>query len=283
MTIAALLLVSAPFLHIYTSHASAWTPPTELRRKILKSPSLLRNKHDFTDPLNLIYKNHEKAWISAKEEYFDHKTLILSLGVAALGTPTVASAATAFAPNAIFSALVAYVHYASILGIIACLVTERLIIKPNMSVEDENLLAITDAVYGFFGLLIAYTGYLRVTSTEKGFDFYAHEPIFWLMICFVGIVGAASFFNTTKVIQRSVPRQLGKEVYPMSEALANRMVQICNAQLLVVVTIPLAATFMARGILYTDTNPWQAEAGLAFAVFLAFSFKYINEAVKWED
>ena len=40
------------------------------------------------------------------------------------------------------------------------------------------------------GVLIAYTGYVRATATEKGFDFYAHEPVFWLKICLVGIFGA---------------------------------------------------------------------------------------------
>ena len=61
------------------------------------------------------------------------------------------------------------------------------------------------------------------------------------------------------------------------------MVQICNARLLGLASIPLTATFMARGVLCTDAIPWQAEAGLALAVFLGTSFKYINEAVTWED
>ena len=69
----------------------------------------------------------------------------------------------------------------------------------------------------------------------------------------------------------------------MSEALANRMVQICNAEIVAIATIPLTATFMARGVLYSESIPWQAEAGLAAAVFAGLSFKYLKEAFTWED
>jgi hypothetical protein len=69
----------------------------------------------------------------------------------------------------------------------------------------------------------------------------------------------------------------------MSEALAKRMIQICNAELVAIAIIPLTATFVARGVLYSESIPWQAEAGLAAAVFAGLSFKYLKEAFTWEE
>lgn len=233
------------------------------------------------DPLNFADKESFVESNNNKDaSLFDFKALLLSS--AALVTPTFASAATAFVPNAIPSALAAYGHYISLLGILACIMIERLTIKANMSKKEEDLIAIADAGFGVWGLLITYTGYLRVISTEKGFDFYSHEPLFWLKITFVGIFGAASLFNTTQIIKRAIARREG-QFEPMSEALANRMVQICNAEIVAIAAIPLTATFMARGVGYSEFISWQAEAGLAAAVFAGLSFKYLKEAFTWED
>ena len=115
-----------------------------------------------------------------------------------------------------------------------------------MTPEEEDFIAGADIGLGLWGALIAYTGYLRATEYEKGFAFYSHEPLFWLKIAFVGVFGAASFFNTIVIIKRSVNKRNGK-FEPMGDKLAKRMIQICNAELVAIATIPLAATFMARG------------------------------------
>ena len=69
----------------------------------------------------------------------------------------------------------------------------------------------------------------------------------------------------------------------MGEKLSARMIQICNAELVAIATIPLTATFMARGVGYSQDFPWQAEAALAALVFGGLSFKYVKEALSFED
>lgn len=96
------------------------------------------------------------------------------------------------------------------------------------------------------------------------------------------MVVVASFFNTTQVVKRAVARR-GGDFQPMSEALAQRMIQICNAELVAISVIPITATLMARGVLYSESIPWQVEAGLAAAVFAGLSYKYLKEAFTWED
>ena len=69
----------------------------------------------------------------------------------------------------------------------------------------------------------------------------------------------------------------------MSEALAQRMIKICNAELVAIGIIPLTATFMARGVLYSESIPWQAEAGFDAAVFFGLSYKYLKAALMFEN
>ena len=94
------------------------------------------------------------------------------------------------------SAFAAYGHYLSLFVIVGCLVTERLTVKADMSDEEEDRLAIADTTLGLSGALLAYTGYIRATADwGKGFDYYAHEPIFWLKTFFV----AVSWSHTQRV------------------------------------------------------------------------------------
>jgi putative membrane protein len=180
------------------------------------------------DPLKLGDIVDRKAATSI-DTGFRPNAALLAAALPLVAIPEVASAATAFAPDSVPTALVAYGHFVSLAGVVATLVAERLTIKPNMTPEEEDFLAAADIGYGVFGALITYTGYLRAVQYEKGFDFYSHEPLFWLKIAFVGIWGASSFFNTVTIVRRAIDKSNGKFV-PMGEKLANRMIQICNAE-----------------------------------------------------
>mmetsp|Transcript_11710 Transcript_11710/g.24962 ORF Transcript_11710/g.24962 Transcript_11710/m.24962 type:complete len:281 (-) Transcript_11710:149-991(-) len=265
------------FLLSLCASASAWSPQPKPSRASFHTPQS-RHEQSF-DPARL--SSVESPRSDAVAPRPEAVALASALPVL-LFTPESASAATAFTNNAIPSALAAYGHYISLIGMVGCLMVERLTIKPNMSAEEEDLIAKADTAYGIFGALIAYTGYLRATAYEKGFDFYSHEPLFWLKVSFVGIVGAASFFNTVVIIQRAVGRRNG-EFTPMGEKLSKRMIQICNAEVVGICTIPVTATFMARGVGYSQDFPWQVEAALAALVFGGLSFKYVKEAFSFED
>jgi putative membrane protein len=270
------------------SSTAAWSHgPKPIRTSSITSPSPSQHQHQLFDPapqLSRVTTSPKKAVTPTSPARPDEIFLASTIASTALvvGTPEMANAATAFTNNAVPSALVAYGHYFSLLGILGCIMVERLTIKPNMTPDEEDLVAGADIGLGLFGVLIAYTGYLRATEYEKGFDFYAHEPLFWLKVAFVGVFGASSFFNTIVIIQRAIAKRNG-ELVPMGDKLSKRMIQICNAELVAVSVIPLTATFMARGVGYSADFPWQAEAGLAAVVFLGLSFKYVKEALTFED
>jgi len=213
---------------------------------------------------------------------------VLNLGssvaiIAALFTALPAEAADV-AASPVMSAFVAYGHYLSFLLITICLMVERLTVKPGMSVDDEKLVANADIAYGLSGLFLVYTGYLRIAQYGKGFDFYSHEPLFWFKMIMVAVMGACSFFNTTMVIKRSVAIYNNSPLEPMSEKLAKRMNTLANAQLTAVLSIPLAATLMSRGVGYLGNDfPWQVEAAFVPIVLVGLGYKYVKEALDWKE
>lgn len=230
------------FLSIVCTIAAAWTTPQSKTSpsRILSSTYQDEKSYDPTQ-LSNVKSNRDVA--TRPEAIFLAST---ASALPIMFTPEAAHATAAFTNNAVQSAIAAYGHYISLLGILGCITAERLTIKPNMTPEEEDFIAGADIGLGLWGALIAYTGYLRATEYEKGFAFYSHEPLFWLKIAFVGVFGAASFFNTIVIIKRSVNKRNGK-FEPMGDKLAKRMIQICNAELVAIATIPLTATFMARG------------------------------------
>eukprot|EP00440_Ansanella_granifera_P021492 gb/GFBE01023329.1/.p1 GENE.gb/GFBE01023329.1/~~gb/GFBE01023329.1/.p1 ORF type:complete len:281 (+),score=53.76 gb/GFBE01023329.1/:1-843(+) len=198
-------------------------------------------------------------------------------------SPAHAEEANAFAE--VPSALVAYGHYLALIVSTGALVTERLTIKPGMTKEEEERLAFADAVYGVSGLLVLITGYLRVTSYGKGWEFYQHEPIFWVKLVLVAVAGASSLFPTITIVRRALARKDAGDagIAPISSKLAARMTSIVNAELLAIASIPLTATLMARGVGYLDWLPWQAGAAPVVLAAGGLGFKYVKEVLDWKE
>lgn len=182
------------------------------------------------------------------------------------------------------SAIAAYAHYLSLFTVVGLIVFERTTVEPGISKEKEISLAIADAGLGLSGVGIVVSGYYRATQYGKGWDFYSHEPIFWLKMIFLCIFGAASLFPTTTFIKRSVAIQTGKELEPMSEKLASRLQSVLTAELVMVGSIPLAATLMARGVWYTEAIPFNIIGPALCAVTAGgLGYKYVKEALTWSE
>lgn len=296
---------TSTLLLLLAGFSNAWITPlsyrgsSPLRQQTFQTTSM--NAHwgaDKQDAIDVPHKNKDSSLAEVSDQSLLSMSAAAMMGFAALATSpeaasaavtsTAASSSLLTSAGSISSALFAYGHYLSIIGIVGVVFTERWTLEngPNLTEEEENRLAIADTFYGVVGLLILYTGYYRLSDPAlgKGTYFYIHEPVFWLKMAMVAVLGAASLFNTTKIIQRSVARFTGDgEVEPMSEELCNRMKSICNAELTGVLFIPAAATFMARGIGYNESIPWQAEAAGVALIFLGLGFKYVNEALTFEE
>ena len=207
------------------------------------------------------------------------------LGLAAAALFHAPAAFAAAAENAVPSAFAAYGHYLGLLLIVGSLATEKAILKPNMSGDELMKLVIADSVYGIAGVLVLYTGYLRVTQYGKGWEFYSHEPIFWFKMFLFAVMGSSSLFVTIKTITTFAEKQKStdeNETY-ISEKLATRMGKVLNGELLAVLAIPLAATTMSRGILFQQEMDWHLGAAPVALASAGLGFKYVKEALTWSE
>lgn len=275
-TLAAILLCNAPRTTAFTPASSKLAPPSF----VAAQDRLIRlNVHD--------QENNDKH-----QDVFDPKVGVNNLSIPSWSVAAVPVLTTLFlslpaeaaAGGAPFpSAVAAYVHYVSLLCMSACVAVERVTVKSGMSQDEQELLSITDTIYGVVSVALFVSGYYRLTEYGKGWDFYAHEPVFWLKIALVGVLGATSLFPTTKIIQRALEKQKTGQYPEMSDKLASRMQTLMNAELTALVSIPLSATVMSRGIGYNADIPWQAEAFLSIGVFVGLSYKYVKEALDFEE
>ncbi|CAJ1342403.1 unnamed protein product [Effrenium voratum] len=189
-------------------------------------------------------------------------------------------ASPACAADSLESAGAAYGHYLSLIVAAGCLVAHRLKIKPGMSKEEEEELRTVDAVYVASSVLFVFTGFWRI-SYDKGWDFYQHEPIFWVKLLLAGVYFSTSTFVTASLLKRISKPEL--QSAPIGEKLVTRMTQVINAQLLALGSIPLAATLMARGVGYLEWLPWQPGAAVTLLATAGLSARYIKEALDFDE
>jgi len=227
--------------------------------------------------------------------------LLAALPAAAVAASTLLWSAPALAASdagAVPSALVAYAHFVSLIVIGMSLVTERVVIKPEMSEEDFELAVKADIAYGIAAVVLLAScdtrhclqhppqGYARTVAYAKGWDFYSHEPVFWLKLTLFSVMGASSLFPTIKLTQRALAVRGASEggaVPMLSPKLCKRLTSVINAELLAILAIPLTSTLMARGVCYAEWLPWQAGAAPVFLVSAGLTFKYVKEAVTWKE
>jgi putative membrane protein len=183
--------------------------------------------------------------------------------------------------SSLLSALTIYGHILGLLLAATSLTAERLLVKADMSLEEEAQLTAAHVVFGVANILITVSGYYLILN-GKGWEFYSHEPLFWFKLTLYAIMVSSSFFPTIKILQRYLDR--GTIPPPMSNKLANRIIKVVDSELSALASIPLIATFMSRGIAYVDYFPWQAAGAVPLlAVFVGLGFTYIKEALVWSE
>jgi uncharacterized membrane protein len=191
------------------------------------------------------------------------------------------AAATTVGP--VPSALMAYAHFLGILGVGGGLISERFLIHRNMTLEEEERLNVADGIYGLSALSLLISGYFRITQYAKGWEFYKNEPLFWIKMASVAVLGGLSFFPAIILFIRDQARKKGDEYIPLSDEIVDRMTKVMNAEILALATIPLMATLMARGVFYVDNFPW-AVGVVLYAVSLGGAgYKYGREAFTMLD
>lgn len=144
-------------------------------------------------------------------------------------------------------ALLAYLHFAAIIGTVGLLAVELAVCTSGASPAELHRLRQLDGFYGMFAMLALVSGAARVLWGAKGSAFYLDNPVFYAKITLFAVAALMSIFPTVQFFRWA--KVLGKEPrFLPAEADILRVRRVLKTQLALLAAIPLAATLMARGI-----------------------------------
>ncbi|MSQ58166.1 MAG: DUF2214 family protein [Betaproteobacteria bacterium] len=151
-------------------------------------------------------------------------------------------------------ALVAYLHYTSVIVMGAALFTEYSRCHEDMQPPDIRVLARVDVVYFIAAIAVSATGLARVFLLGKGVAYYFHNPVLYIKLALFLAVGLLSIPPTLQFIRWNRALKSGQgRILNGDQISATRHYLI--AELIVFLFIPLAAVMMARGFGIQATPP----------------------------
>ncbi|MFN4361280.1 MAG: DUF2214 family protein [Hylemonella sp.] len=140
----------------------------------------------------------------------------------------------------------AIVHHWALLLLIAALAAEFVLLRQPPSADWVRTLARVDQAYGAAAILLLAAGLARVAWGAKGADFYLQNPVFWGKVAVFAVVGLLSIGPTLRYPRWL--RQLRTSGRLPEEAQVDETRRWVGGQLLLIVSLPVLAAMMARGI-----------------------------------
>ena len=144
-------------------------------------------------------------------------------------------------------AILAYIHYISIITLITTLVLELVVFEKDLSRRDRKKLQKVDSLYGLAAILVLATGTLRVMLYGKGWSYYLDNYFFVIKLSLFIIVGLLSIYPTIAFLKwRKLPSD--QENFSYDEATFKKIRAFIRIEVVLAFLIPLFAAMMARGV-----------------------------------
>jgi putative membrane protein len=142
-------------------------------------------------------------------------------------------------------ALIAYLHFLSILAVASLLLGELLLYRPGLTLSQARLLGKVDLAYGGAALAALATGLLRVFA--KGASFYLDNPLFhakWTLFVLIALV---SLVPTVHYMRWRPALSEGRApvISPGAFRLVRRLLLV---EVHLLALMPLLGVLMSRGI-----------------------------------
>jgi putative membrane protein len=142
--------------------------------------------------------------------------------------------------------LLAIAHHLLIFTILAVLVMELMLVRPEMTTAQLLRLGRLDVAYGILATLILIIGFGRVFFGAKPWDFYIYNWTFWAKIAAFVAVGVLSISPTLRIARwRNAAVSDPAFRPPSAEIVSVR--KSMHYEAIVFVLIPIFAALMARG------------------------------------
>jgi len=144
-------------------------------------------------------------------------------------------------------ALYAYLHFAAILTLASVLGAEALLLRAQPGPKTLLALARTDLLYGLSAAIVIATGTARVFLGAKSAIFYGSNPVFWLKLTLVLVIGLISI-APTRTILRWKKALAGNASFIPSQPELDSTRRLVFTELHLLALVPVPAVLMARGI-----------------------------------
>ncbi len=99
--------------------------------------------------------------------------------------------------------ILAYLHFISIPATASVLAAEAVLCMPGLDEKRLRVLSRIDLWYLIVALATLASGFSRAIWGAKGWNFYAHNPVFWVKISLFVVVGLISIVPTLRFIRWS--------------------------------------------------------------------------------
>ena len=143
--------------------------------------------------------------------------------------------------------LLAIAHHLLIFSLFGLLVTEMVMLRPEIPAATVIRLSRSDSAFGLVAALIVIVGFSRVFFGEKGSAFYLQNPVFWAKIAAFVIVGLLSIQPTIRFIQWAKAARADQNFRPpTADILATK--RFMHYEGVAFIFILIFAAMMARGI-----------------------------------
>ena len=141
--------------------------------------------------------------------------------------------------------IVAWMHYVSIMLMVASLLGEHLLLKPEMDVAQARTLQRLDIVYGASATVVLVTGLLRM-FLEKGPAYYNHHIAFHILFGLFVIAALLSIYPTMVFLRWRADTKAGRG-QQLAAAQFRKIQMIVRVEMTLLLLAPFFATWMAHG------------------------------------
>lgn len=144
-------------------------------------------------------------------------------------------------------AVLAYLHFISIIVTVGALAAELVLLRESMTLGAARMMGRVDAIYGLSALGILVTGLLRVFHGGKGSAFYLSSVMFYGLLVGFALIALLSLPPTITYMRWRGAVRNGRPPL-VDQGTRRRLLTLMVAQaLLLVLVMPLLAVLMARG------------------------------------
>ncbi len=137
--------------------------------------------------------------------------------------------------------IVAWIHYVAIMLLIASLLGEHLLLKPELTAPEARTIQRLDVVYGSSAALVLITGIMRM-FLEKGVAITTTTFLFGIFI----IAAVLSIYPTRFYLRWRSDTGAGRG-QQLAPAQFKKMQMIVRVEMILLLLAPFFATWMAHG------------------------------------